>query len=92
MAKFGINNTLFLFFCANRISFFLKKNYEWTNDLKRADIIPVEKKNNKRKKDNYRPASILLNLSKIYEKIMYNQLYDYFDNALFPSKCGFRRG
>ena len=23
---------------------------------------------------------------------MYNQLYDYFDNTLFPSQCGFRKG
>ena len=23
---------------------------------------------------------------------MYNQLYDYFDNILFPSQCGFRKG
>ena len=22
---------------------------------------------------------------------MYNQLYDYFDNILFPSQCGFRK-
>ena len=23
---------------------------------------------------------------------MYNQLYEYFDNILFPSQCGFRKG
>ena len=23
---------------------------------------------------------------------MYNQLYDYFDNILFPNQCGFRKG
>ena len=23
---------------------------------------------------------------------MYNQLYDYFDNILFPSQCGFQKG
>ena len=23
---------------------------------------------------------------------MYNQLYDYFGNILFPSQCGFRKG
>ena len=31
-------------------------------------------------KKNYRPVSILSNFSKIYEKLMYNQLYDYFEN------------
>ena len=43
-------------------------------------------------KENYLPVSILLNLSKIYEKLMYNQLYEYFDNILFPIQCGFRKG
>ena len=26
-----------------------------------------------------------------YEKLIYNQLYEYFDNTLFPSQCGFRK-
>ena len=26
---------------------------------------------------------------KIYEKLIYNQLYDYFDDILLPSQCGF---
>ena len=47
--------------------------------------------NNKCEKENYRPVSILSNLSKIYEKL-YKQLYDYFDNILFQSQCGFRKG
>ena len=64
---------------------------EFPNDLKHADIVPIYKKN-KCKKENYRPVSVLSNLSKIYEKLMYNQLYEYFDNILFPSQCGFRKG
>ena len=55
-----------------------------------ADIVRLYKKNNKCKKENYRTVSILSNLSKIYEKLTYNQLYDYFDKILFPSQCGFR--
>ena len=43
-------------------------------------------------KKNYRPVSVLSKLSKIYEKLMYNQLYEYFDNILLPSQCGFRKG
>ena len=30
----------------------------------------------------------LINVSKIYEKLIYNQLYDYFDGILSPSPCG----
>ena len=64
---------------------------EFSNDLKHADIVPICKKNNKCEK-NYRPVSILSNLSKVYEKLMYNQLYEYFDKILFPSQCGFQKG
>ena len=44
------------------------------------------------RKRNYRPVRILSNLSKIYEKLIYNQLYEYFDNILFPSQCGCQKG
>ena len=48
---------------------------EFPNDLKHAYIVWVYKKNNKCEKENYRPASILSHLSK-----MYNQVYEYFEN------------
>ena len=48
-------------------------------------------KNNKCEKENYRPVRILSNLSKIYEKLIYHQLYEYFDNMIFPSQCDFRK-
>ena len=67
-------------------------NGEFPNDLKHADIVPVYKKNSKCEKENYRHVSTLSNLSKIYEKLMYNQLYDYFNNILFSSQHGFRKG
>ena len=43
-------------------------------------------------KTKYRPVSILPNISKIYGKVIYNQLYEYFIDELFPSQCGFRKG
>ena len=49
-------------------------------------------KKDKSDKANYRPVSVLPNISKIYEKIIYNQLYDHFHDKLFPSQCGFREG
>ena len=60
---------------------------EFPKDLKHADIVPVYKKNNKCEKENYKSVSILSNVPKIYEKLMYNQRYDYFENILFPSQC-----
>ena len=62
------------------------------SELKHADIVPIHKKKDKKDKSNYRPVSILSNYSEIYEKLIYNQLYQYFENILFQSKCGFRKG
>ena len=67
-------------------------NRKFPNYLKPADIVSAYMQNEQCKQENYRPESILSNLFKIYEKLMYNQLYDYFDNILFPSQCGFRKG
>ena len=51
----------------------------------------VQKKNKKRDKTNYRPVSIVTNISKIYEKLTYNQLSKYFDNLLVTDERGFRK-
>ena len=47
--------------------------------MKYADVTPIDKKDDKTDKENYRPISILPNLSKVYERLMYNQIYPYFD-------------
>ena len=64
--------------------------------LKHADVVPVHKKKKKKKKKNskanYKPVSILFNLSKIYEKLMYQHSYDHFDSILSPKQCSFRKG
>ena len=64
---------------------------EFPQEFKNADIIPVHKKKEKSDKNNYKPVNLLPNLSKIYEKLIYSQLYDYFDKILLPSQCGFRK-
>ena len=42
--------------------------------------------------DNYRPISLFTSTSKLFEKIVFTQLYNYFhENQLFyPSQYGFR--
>ena len=59
---------------------------------KHADVIPVHKKGIKSDKVNYRPVGSLPNLSKIYEKLMYQQLHEHFNSILSPKQCGFRKG
>ena len=67
-------------------------NGEFPDDLKHADVIPVYKKNEKCNKTNYRSVSILANISKIYEKLLYDQLSKYFDSLRATNQCGFRKG
>ena len=62
------------------------------NNLKLADITPAHKSGERQDKRNYRPVSILPPISKIYERILHNQLYNTFDNILSISQCGFRKG
>ena len=61
-------------------------------ELKHVGVIPVHKKKDKCVKDNYRPVSILTNISKVCEKLLYNQLYSSFDNILSPNQFGFWKG
>ena len=60
-------------------------NGVYPDDLKHADISHVNKTKGKSNKTNYRPVSIIPNISKTYEKLIYNQLYEYFNGILFPS-------
>ena len=53
------------------------------DDFKQAEVRPLYNKGGRTDKSNYRPISILSNVSKIYERSLYNQLYDYFDKNIF---------
>ena len=65
---------------------------KFPNDLKEADIIPVYKKKSKLSKENYRPSSILPNISKVYERCLYDQLSKYFEARFSKFQCGFCKG
>ena len=50
------------------------------------------KKDDKTKTDNYRPISLLSSISKLFEKVVHNQMFEYFTkNKLFYNRqYGFR--
>ena len=48
------------------------------DSLKVAKVIPLYKKGDKALLDNYRPISILPSISKIFERIIFNQINDHF--------------
>ena len=52
------------------------KSFTFPSCLKEADVTPVHKKGKKDKKENYRPVSILPVLSKIFERIMFIQIFN----------------
>ena len=61
-------------------------------DLKLADdMTSVYENISKNSKDNYRPVSISSNISKIYERCLYDQIQVFFDSILSKYHCRFRR-
>ena len=60
--------------------------------FKYANINRIFKNESRTHKTNYRPVSILPIVSKIFEKIMSNQLSTYFEKILSKFQCGFRKG
>ena len=67
-------------------------NVAFPDSLKLADITPAHKKEERTKKNNYRPVSILPSISKIFERKMYDQISLYINKYLSPYLCGFRKG
>ena len=61
--------------------------------LKTVKVLPIFKKGNAKNISNYGPISLLLSISKIYERAIYNQTILFFDrnNILAPNQFGFRK-
>ena len=62
-------------------------------ELSKAKVLPLHKKGSKIDVNNYRPISLLNVLSKIFERVIYDRLYSFFDkNNLFTCRqYGFRK-
>ena len=60
---------------------------------KYSKVIPLHKKGPVLERKNYRPVAILSPLSKILEKVIYNQIYNYFSNnkIFHPNLHGYRQ-
>ena len=63
------------------------------DSFKKSKIIPLFKKGEPSLLVNYRPISLLPTISKIFERIIHNQMYDYFNdnNLLAEQQYGFRK-
>ena len=47
-----------------------------------TEITPAHKKDETTLKENYRPISILPSVSKIFERTMYDHIYEYIGNKI----------
>ena len=61
---------------------------------KKANVVPGHKKDDETLVKNYRPISLLPIFGKIFERVIYNSIFNYFNgNKLFtPSQSGFLPG
>ena len=59
--------------------------------MKHSEVIPLFKKEDPLKKENYRPVSLLPHLSKVFERIIYKQINEYMENKLSKFITGFRK-
>ena len=85
--------------CSDIVSPFIREIYdkallncEFPTLLKFADISPFHKKDERTKKEHYRPISILPIISEILERNMSEQISKFIDKNLSPYLSAFRKG
>ena len=67
------------------------RNNKFPDSLKLFDTTPAFKKLDPSDKANYRPVCVLPLLSKVFEKIIYDQLHEYLEKFLSELLCGVRK-
>ena len=81
-------------FCFSELTKCINKTFnenKFPDTLKLSNIVPVFKKLDPTDKANFRPVMVLPLLSKVFEKIMCDQLYEYAETFLNKLLCGFRK-
>ena len=66
-------------------------NGKFPDTLKRADVTPIFKKGNDNEKENYRPVSMLSTFSKVFEKLLFEQINDHMQSKFSKHLTGFRK-
>lgn len=67
-------------------------NTIWPTEWKRSNVIPAFKKDEPTSKTNYRSINLLSVIPKVFEKIMFDQLYPAFSPIFSENMSGFLRG
>ena len=60
--------------------------------MKTAQVVPLHKGKEKYLKNNYQPISLLLTISKLLEKVIYQRTYSFLEstNQIYEGQFGFR--
>ena len=67
------------------------RNTKFPNEMKLSEISPIFKTSDTLETGNYRPINILPCLSKIFERLYHEQLYEFFSSILSAFLAAFRR-
>ena len=59
--------------------------------MKRADVAPIFRKGNDNESENYRPVSMSSTFSKVFQKLLFEQVHDYIKNKFTKHRTGFRK-
>ena len=67
---------------------------EYPSEWKKANVVPVHKKGDKQLLKNYRPISLLPIFGKIFERIIYNNIFEYLttNKLISDNQSGFKPG
>ena len=70
------------------------RNSRFPLEWKKANVVPTHKKGDKKTIKNYRPISLLPICGKIFERLLYDTMFDFFseNNLLSPNQSWFRLG
>ena len=72
----------------------IKSNLQRLRDWKRGNVVPVFKKGDKQILKNYRPIWLLSVCGKIFEKLIFNEMFKFFieNDLISPNQSGFKPG
>ena len=70
------------------------ENGKFPTEWKKVNVVPAHKKGDKQNLKNYRPISLLPVAGKIFQRILYSNMYEFFtENSLIsPKQSGFKPG
>ena len=74
-----------------KIIYLLFENGYFPDDLRLAAVCPIFKKNDDLDKENHRPVSVLFNVSKFFQRIIYRQMDAFMQDKLSNLLTGFKK-